>query len=190
MRGPQKALKVFSHGGDVKMFSRSRWVTTAAGIFGSRSGADRVYRPTELPQYYYLSNPQLEATGCIAFLHCGFLEYWRFWVRPRSWRRRLSQLDPTRVHPAARSSPALHSFCSRPPSPCSKMVHVLWFMFCALGQSFPRSLPWKSLTTVSPRRRRATWRAKPMRAMDPGCAGKEDHPVPFRGTRVPYLGHP
>ena len=61
---------------------------------------------------------------------------------------------PTRLNsssPSGRSSPALHSFCSRPPSPCSKMVHVLWFMFCALGQSFPRSLPWKSLTTVSPR---------------------------------------
>ena len=83
------------------MFSRSRWVTTAAGIFGSHSGADRVYRPTELPQYYYLSTPQHEATVCIPFLHCGFLEYWRFWVRPRSWRRRLSQLDSTRVHPAA-----------------------------------------------------------------------------------------
>ena len=37
---------------------------------------------------------------------------------------------------------------------------------------------------------RHLWRAKPMRVMDPGCAGKEDHPVPFRGTRVPYLGHP
>ena len=133
------------------MFSRSRWVTTAAGIFGSRSGADRVYRPTELPQYYYLSTPQLEATGCLTFLHCGFLEYWRFWVRPRSWRRRLSQLDSTRVHPAA--APLRPSTIFAPDHP---PLVPKWFMFCgscfcALGQSFPRSLPWKSLTTVSPR---------------------------------------
>ena len=91
----------------------------------------------------------------------------------QSWRRRLSQLDPTwPSSPSGRSSPALQSFAPDHPPLVPK-----WFMFCgscfvhwvspfqarplplrlitvsrkALSKLNKESRPWKSLTTVSPR---------------------------------------
>ena len=104
--------------------------------------------------------PQQEATVLMPLLHCGKCHI--FWLAEigvsgsilgqlQAWRRRLSQLDPTRVHPAA--APLRPSSVFAPDHP---PLVPKWFMFCGLcfcasGQSFPRPLPWKSLTTVSPR---------------------------------------
>ena len=103
--------------------------------------------------------PQQEAIVLLPLLHCG--KCYIFWIAEfgvsgsilgqlQALRRRLSQLDPTRVHPAA--APLRPSAVFAPDHP---PLVPKWFMFCgscfcALGQSFPRPLPWKSLTTVSP----------------------------------------
>ena len=43
-----------------------------------------------------------------------------------------------------------------PPSCATRPLVPRWFMFCSLGRSFPRPLPWKIQTTASPRRRCVT----------------------------------
>ena len=101
---------VFSHGGDVKIFPRSRWVTTAAGLCGQRSGANQVDRPIE----YASVQPQQEAIVSLPLLHCGFLGFWPFLAFSGSDPILAPTPFPTRSNsssPSGRSSPALQRFC-------------------------------------------------------------------------------
>ena len=113
----------------------ARWPTRAPGGF-----------LINLPQYHGAFLKVYGAFSCVVIGRQGSRSCGYFHAKMRGTRRTAKS---DRSKPAL--SPAIHSFCSRPPSPCSKMVHVLWFMFCALGQSFPRPLPWESQTAVSPR---------------------------------------
>ena len=119
-------------------------------IMRKRSDANQVDRPTE----YAPVQPQQEGIVFLPLLLCGNAESGvsgSILGQLQAWRRRLSQLDPTRVHPAA--APLRPSTVFAPDHP---PLVPKWFMFCgscfcAIGSVLSKALPWKSLTTVSPR---------------------------------------
>ena len=131
------------------MISRSRWVADNGNwIMRKRSGGGQLCpsEHTTRGNSFPATSPLVSATDSGIPAESGVSGSTLGQLQAR--RRRLSQLDPTRVHPAA--APLRPSAVFAPDHP---PLVPKWFMFC--GSCFVHwvspFLPWKSLTTVSPR---------------------------------------
>ena len=110
-----------------------------------RSGAIKLTDPQNLPQYYH-NKRQSFAYQFFIVVFWNYGNFWRFGVRPKLG----DYVFPNSIQLEFTQRPLL----SGPPQfllPTTLPLFQNGSCFCALGQSFPRPLPWKSQTTVSPR---------------------------------------